>query len=266
MNRNGSTLAWKNNFDELVRNRYYYGKMMDVYSFELETNYFLSVQRMLNRLVTGYGVICGLDVIKVKKENCIRISSGAAIDCLGRLVIVPETSRALAIPEHLLPGQKSRQVIQEKIARDECQSYEECIHVGLCYHECDSDPSPVLSGDCEGWGSCEAGAVRERYRVEFHAGEAKRPTMGDTQLEDLVSRGRINYKELATWVTKECPTPQRDCCVPLANICLSLEDDKFVFTQDDIDITIRPIVYSNVLLRDLLNALLSEGMGYSQGK
>ena len=40
---------------EPVRNRYYYGKMMDVHSFELETNYFLGRQQLLNRLVTGYG-------------------------------------------------------------------------------------------------------------------------------------------------------------------------------------------------------------------
>ena len=44
------------------RNRFFHGKMMDVHHFELETDYGIGMRRLLNRLVTGSGVVCGLDV------------------------------------------------------------------------------------------------------------------------------------------------------------------------------------------------------------
>ena len=44
------------------RNHYFHGKLLDVYHFELETAYLNFKRRMLNRLVTGYGVVCGLNV------------------------------------------------------------------------------------------------------------------------------------------------------------------------------------------------------------
>ena len=46
-----------------VRNRYFYGKMLDVFHFELEQDYFNQKRWMLNQRVIGCGVICGLDVI-----------------------------------------------------------------------------------------------------------------------------------------------------------------------------------------------------------
>src|SRR5476649_2519593 len=45
-----------------VRNRYFYGKLLDVSHFESEQAYFNEKRWLLNRLVTGYGVICGLNV------------------------------------------------------------------------------------------------------------------------------------------------------------------------------------------------------------
>ena len=66
-----------------VRNRYFYGKLLDVEQFELETRYLNAKRWLLNRLVTGYGVVCGLDVLPGDEPNELWIGPGVAIDKLG---------------------------------------------------------------------------------------------------------------------------------------------------------------------------------------
>ena len=44
------------------RNRYYYGKLMDVLHFSMEQQYVLAKEWLFNRAVIGPGVVCGLDV------------------------------------------------------------------------------------------------------------------------------------------------------------------------------------------------------------
>jgi hypothetical protein len=39
-----------------VRNRYFYGKLLDVHQLEMEQEYFNAKRQLLNRLVTGPGV------------------------------------------------------------------------------------------------------------------------------------------------------------------------------------------------------------------
>jgi hypothetical protein len=55
------------------RNRYFYGKLLDVYHFELEANYFNAKRWLLNRLVSGYGVVCGLDVRLCSDNKSIKV-------------------------------------------------------------------------------------------------------------------------------------------------------------------------------------------------
>ena len=45
-----------------TRNNYFYGQLLGVHNFELETDYSIGQRRLLNRLVLGYGVVCGLGV------------------------------------------------------------------------------------------------------------------------------------------------------------------------------------------------------------
>jgi len=53
-NCNGATCAAS--VKTFVRNRYFYGKLLDVFHFELEQNYLNAKRWLLTRLVTGYGV------------------------------------------------------------------------------------------------------------------------------------------------------------------------------------------------------------------
>ena len=73
------------------RNRFFYGKLMDVAEFEKEQAYFRRQQALTNRLATGWGVLAGLNLTAVAgKSGFVNLEPGAALDGAGRLIVVPE--------------------------------------------------------------------------------------------------------------------------------------------------------------------------------
>lgn len=92
------------------RNRYFTGKYMTARDFAGEQAYFLTRQRLHNRLHHGWGVVCGLRVIHHSREDqreCkqrwVVIKAGIAIDCCGREIFVREDT-ALEVPIDALPS------------------------------------------------------------------------------------------------------------------------------------------------------------------
>ncbi len=236
------------------RNRYFYGKLLDVYHFELETNYLNAKRWLLNRLVSGYGVVCGLDVQLCKDEKSIIVLPGFAIDKWGREIIVPESSKPVKLPD--VPAQKSETPKQEPCDEDNF------VHVCICFLECESDPMPVLAGDCKTVELCAPGAIRERYKVVIK--EGKSPEVHtECSIPDVISGDQIDYRALARWITEECPCLPDDPCVPLANVPLPVSG--VTYDPNDIDITIRPIVYTNDLLFELILALMRKERGHPRG-
>ncbi|MCX7746452.1 MAG: hypothetical protein N2645_06135 [Clostridia bacterium] len=71
------------------RNKYFYGKLLTVRDFESEQKYFNDKRRMLNRLVYGAGVLCGLQVVDLG-EKSIMVKSGAALDYSGREIVISQ--------------------------------------------------------------------------------------------------------------------------------------------------------------------------------
>jgi hypothetical protein len=265
MKHNGT---FKRDLQEPVRNRFYYGKLMDVYSYELETGYFLAMQRLLNRLVLGFGVVCGLDVdLSAEGELSVVVTPGMAIDKWGRVIVVPQESYPVSIPVDLIPNTPPQPQPPRQQRRQEPKCPDCPLHLVICYHECHSDPAPVLTSDCESWGACEPGAIRERYRIEFRSGQAPEPDISiGERFPDVISQGQFDYDELVRWVTRNCPEFPDDPCIPLADLCLRYRDDQYVLDEDDIDITKRPLNYFNDMLFSLIRSLQVENLQYRRGK
>jgi hypothetical protein len=78
----------KSRYYPFERNRYFYGKLLTVRDFESEQKYFNDKRRMMNRLLHGSGVVTGLQVVAVD-EKSVSVEMGAAIDALGREIVVP---------------------------------------------------------------------------------------------------------------------------------------------------------------------------------
>ena len=144
-----------------TRNRYFYGKLLDSYHFELEQAYFNRKRWLMNRLATGAGVICGLDVVKTNDNKQVRVTPGVAIDFLGHEIIVSDASPVVD-PRQLTDacGKKMGDPIQGVGTVTLC----------LDYLECDAEPVPILVGDCDTKNTCAPSMIRERYRLLVHEG------------------------------------------------------------------------------------------------
>jgi hypothetical protein len=251
-----------------VRNRYFYGKLLDVVHFELEQDYFNYKRWMLNRFVTGYGVVCGLGVQLVPGTQTVAVQPGVAIDKCGREIVICAPSNPIALPAPPLPSTGTTPTAGAAPAApagnagttDCCEG--NYVHLSLCYHECPADPVPALGGDCDTSGLCSPGSIRESYRIEVEDGKLA-PAATTSRIQDVISAGQINYGALAIYVTNPCSKPASDCCIPLANI--RVPDAGGTYDPSSIDITVRPIVYTNDLLYELILAFMNQGQNQARG-
>jgi len=243
-----------------VRNHYFYGKLLDVFHLELEQEYFNSKRWLHNRLITGPGVVCGLKVELTNDQKSVVVEPGFAIDRCGREIIVASRSKPYLLPEFppYEPSKSKRDYGAAEQRRPKGQDESEhryyCeipfAHVVLCYHECETDPTPAMAGDCETVALCASGSVREQYSIEVRDGFA--PKRESFFPHNIVDRGEINYRALVDYVMASCREYPDDCCIPLANIELVEGNDGW---DPEIDNNVRPIVYTNRLLWALISSL-----------
>lgn len=231
-----------------ARNNYFYGKLLDVMHFQMEQSYFNRKRWLLNRLGLGSGVLCGLEVVLADDGQSIWVRPGVAIDPLGREIIVPA-------PYCL---QDARQ------PTDDCGhpngdpiSGEGIVTLCLVYHECDTEPVPVMVGDCDTRAECAPSTVRERFRLLVRDGapESEPGAIDDEQCAAIFPTAEMDDFDhrLAACQTLRgpCPTPSATCVV-LATITFPAEQE----VSPEIDAcTYRTTVYSNSLLWELMTCL-----------
>jgi hypothetical protein len=264
-----------------VRNRYYYGKLLDVFHFDMEQKYFNEKRWLLNRLVSGYGVICGLNVTLGSDWQSVTVSPGVAIDKCGKEIIVCQpVSFPLPAPQ-APPPQGTGPATQPGAGPspasagpspappvappppDPCGDNGIYKHLVICYHECPSDPSPAFGGDCDTQSMCTPGSIREKYCLKLVDGKLC-PASTTSPLQGVLSGGALNYSMLATYVANlQCCGSIDDCCIPLANIQIPVQPN--TYTQNSIDISIRPLVYTADMLYELLLACLNQGQPQLRG-
>lgn len=166
----GNTKDMKQMLVELAspkRNNYYYGKMMDVRHFDMEQQYGNHKRWLNNRLTLGEGVLCGLEVEVEEDGKNLSISTGAAIDALGREIIVHVRTR---IDPWILTD-KCRDAASE-LSRME----NHVVHICLAYNECLTDHEPVLVAGCGSQEECAPGTVIETFKVIVKEGLPDKPT------------------------------------------------------------------------------------------
>jgi hypothetical protein len=270
-----------------VRNRYFYGKLLDVFHFELEQNYFNNKRWLLNRVVTGYGVVCGLNVSFGPDGQSVVVSPGVAIDKCGREIIVCQPSEPFPLPPPTTPppatgtGTTSGTPTGGTAATGsqpapptpgngpsmggDCSDTGTYCHLCICYHECPTDPSPTLGGDCDCQPACTPGSIRERYCLKIVDSKLC-PASTTSPLQGVINGGVLNYAALATYIsTSKCLGPVEDCCIPLANISIPVSPNTYAQNPNAIDISVRPIVYTNDLLYDLMLAWMTPASSAQRG-
>ena len=134
------------NFFPLERNRYFYGKLLTVRDFEVEQRYHCTKRALLNRLIHGAGVVCGLGVT-ASDESTLMIESGMALDYQGREIVLPET---LFRKLQMLEGQETLSGSKDAY---------------LCLTYAEEDVEPVNATGAEVGAQRQFDLTREGYRL-----------------------------------------------------------------------------------------------------
>lgn len=151
---------------ELTRLRYFHGQALGAVDLRREQSYHLEKARLRNRVLHGWGIVCGLDVEVAAEQSCdptkedetpeqhLVITPGVAIDCPGNEIVVrhprPVSLRRLLSPAEL------RHVHETPTT----------VYLTLCYREELIDPTrPLLLGGCDTTPPCEHARVCETYRI-----------------------------------------------------------------------------------------------------
>jgi len=246
-----------NGVKSFTRPRYFYGQLLDVRHFESEQNYFRRKLHLLNQIVSGFGVVCGLDVKPGPDDHSVIVEPGVALDKCGREIVVPCRSKKVPIESMPpVPPQtpKPTDPRQYEQSGDHCDD-DTWVHLVICYSECQTDPEPTFSGGCDSQSNgCSHGAVREMYELKIVPGRVP-PIIVDCTIPNLIKGNKVDYCALAQWVSEPCDQ-FNDCCITLANVRRPPSDG--VLDQNDIDICVRPIVFSLDLLWELVLGLTHE--------
>jgi hypothetical protein len=250
MNHSDLSSARQAQLHPFERPRYFHGQLLDVRHFESEQDYFKGKLWLINRLVHGYGVVCGLDVQPSSAGGpSVVVTAGLALDPWGREIVVASTSKPIEIPV-FQPPENYRD-------EDRCDD-DDWVHIVICYRECIDGPEPVLTNGCGSPEQCAHGTVRETYEIPPpRPGKAPKLDFSPSFRDPF--RGRpFDYCELAEWVTRGCdPCLDKDIdrCIPLANVRRPSSADGEL---KEIDICPRPIVYGLDLLFEMMLAAHSE--------
>jgi len=152
-------------YNEFRRLRYFHGMLLDEKDFREEQQYHANKRRLLNRMLHGSGVVCGLDLKGRKGKKSIQVTPGLALDCSGNEIWVAKDLKidlaSLLPPKNKPKGEPDCRPVDEK---DALKTY----YIGIRYDERPTNPVSVYlpSGDCEER-TCENSRWKEGYCVEI---------------------------------------------------------------------------------------------------
>jgi hypothetical protein len=231
------------------RNNYFYGKLLDVAQFEKEQGYFNRKRLLLNRLVLGSGVVCGLNVVADAGGLCI--DPGVALDDWGREILVPQTVPIAAL--HLTDdkGTPVGGPLTGPVT----------VTICLAFAETPTDLVPVLVPDCDAPGGCAAATMREGFAVLVQETAATPPAPPTCPFPEfpLPADGALNSL-LATLISGTTPPAAASPRVPLAQVTIDKAGGLSIDPAAG-----RRLVYGNTLLYELILCLADRVTQVAQG-
>jgi hypothetical protein len=153
------------------RLNYFYGQVLGHHELRTEQAYFHEKQKLHNRCLHGWGVVCGLllePAPQPRPDECppgtterplARLTCGLALDCHGNEIVVRHDV-PLDLWEKLDPDDRKR----VEAGHDE-------VHVYLCYRERLIDPArPALPDACDSTTDSQFGKIEDCWelRVSTH--------------------------------------------------------------------------------------------------
>lgn len=145
------------------RNNYFTGKLLSERDLVDEQEYYMGKRRLHNRLLHGWGVVCGLRVIPTSPPSRkVSVEPGLAIDCAGNEIIVPKPY-VLDVSGILRRRAKGK----ESISRGGRVEGPQRLYVIVEYCETPTDPVPALSTNGHEGDLLEYSRMSEGYRFDL---------------------------------------------------------------------------------------------------
>jgi hypothetical protein len=141
--------------DPFQRNNYFFGKQFTVRDLQQEQSYFNDKRHLINRMVLGWGVVCGLDVYWDRKKRKLVVGPGMALDCCGHEIVVCE-NQYLSFDKN-----------DDDCCLDDKQRPQGKFVLCLEYHECNSEPTDFPAAGCDEKGKSEYNRIIERYKLRL---------------------------------------------------------------------------------------------------
>lgn len=231
------------------RNNYFYSKLMTVRDFFAEQRYFNEKRWLMNRMISGWGVVCGLDVTFDPQHRALIVSPGLAIDSHGREILICEDQMVKL--EMLEPPCEPRQGDEENGEQ----------HLALCleYHECKTEPVQLTSMACGGEERHEFNRIRDSFKLRLrHLADVHlEPTFGKLcplSYNKEHDPDLLVHEYLCRKLKSGCSECHENGCLILAKSTLytgpQIPENPRVLVDPCYK---RKLVYNNPLLFDLIN-------------
>lgn len=158
-------------YNNFKRARYFHGMLMTDRDFSEEQRYHNEKRKLLNRMLQGWGVVCGLKIEPTSDPGSkIVVKPGLALDCAGNEIFVcePYELDVIEIINSCVTLKKKPTTAEECVEIEESRMQKNKWYVVIKYHEVPTDPVPVYapSGGCEEK-VCEYSRKREGYCIEL---------------------------------------------------------------------------------------------------
>lgn len=158
----------------LERPRYFCGQLLTEEDLEAEQNYQREKNRLHNRYLHGWGVVCGLKVTchpKCSSKGNLLIEKGYAIDCCGNDILVcrDEEINLFEKIDEFRPAPEVDKCLKVNLSEvNVCDKGEQHYCLILKYHEEQAKPVTALRRDETGCTvkRCEPSRIREGYKFE----------------------------------------------------------------------------------------------------
>lgn len=223
------------------RNNYFHGKMLSARDLRKEQEYFNEKRRLINRMILGWGIVCGLEVCL--EGDCLVVKPGLALDCCGRELLVCER-------EALHPNRIAEALGVEPGGHSEPIPWA----LRLEYRECKSEPVKLPSCNHTESGQ-EYNRIRDEYRLSIrHLKDACPVDHSDDccPYDDLKHTPSI-HKTLVE-KSHQCPKCKECECVLLATGTLGIKPGQgFQIHLAEDFWKYRRIVYTNSALAGLVH-------------
>lgn len=140
---------------QFERNNYFFGKQFTVRDLQQEQSYFNDKRHLINRMVLGWGVVCGLHVEWKDDKKRLVVQPGMALDCCGHEIVVCETQ--------YLSFDKDK----DDCCLDERQRPEGKFVLCLEYDECHSEAVNLPPAGCDEKGKTEYNRIRDSFKLRL---------------------------------------------------------------------------------------------------